>query len=139
MTYREVLEEVSSVQDSISKIAPPSFDESDLENLRVVTRLVVEFYCYLTDPQLNSDYTDPRYQCDSAFSGLECFWSLVTSYRVDDESLELLPVVTSTATLKHDYLSKYGEFMDATSFAERCRLLLDLFRLHIIFAGMNYR
>jgi hypothetical protein len=44
----------------------------------------------------------------------------------------------SLASLQEQFVSKYDEFLTETDFVKRCRLLLDLFKLQIVFAGFVY-
>jgi hypothetical protein len=44
----------------------------------------------------------------------------------------------STMSLKKQFLSWFHEFEIETSFEKKCRLLLDLFKLQIVFAGVLY-
>jgi hypothetical protein len=44
----------------------------------------------------------------------------------------------STESLKEEFVFKYREFSDEMDFEKRCRLLLDLFKLQIVFAGLSY-
>ena len=41
-------------------------------------------------------------------------------------------------SLKDRFLSMYDEFVMETDFNNKCRLLLDLFKLEIVFAGAFY-
>jgi len=41
-------------------------------------------------------------------------------------------------SLRDRFLSLYREFVAETKFENKCRLLLDLFKLQIVFAGAFY-
>ena len=44
----------------------------------------------------------------------------------------------SPAISKGDFISKFNEFLVQENFEQRCRLLLDLFKLQIVFAAISY-
>lgn len=124
------------------RLAPSWCDKSDLDDLRCVIRLAVETFYYLqradvNDPQYGIDL---RHQCESTFSGIESFSSVARIYKViGDRSTGLLsPQVPSLTKLKEQFSSLYDEFCHEATFEERCLLLLDLFRLQLVFAAMNY-
>jgi hypothetical protein len=99
----------------------------------------VEFYYYLPDADMNDD-TDLIYQCENTLGAADSFIAVAAIYRLigDKAKSAIAEEVISSASLKESYTSKYHEFSTGVSFEERCRLLLDLFRLRIIFAGMNF-
>ena len=47
-------------------------------------------------------------------------------------------VTSSMTSLEEVFNSKYRKFSGETDFREQCKLLLDLFKLQIVFAGMSY-
>ena len=112
---------------------------SDRDALRVLVRLAVEFYYYLPDADVN-DERDLIYQCENALGAADSFFAVAAIYRVigDQPNSAIAKDEISSASLKDSYTSKYHAFSNGVSFEERCRLLLDLIRLRIIFAGMNY-
>ena len=102
-------------------------------------RLTVESFYYLQNTEARS-YEDLLYQCDSTLSGVESFRVVATIYRLisDDAKSVLVLEGTSIESLKEQFVSQYQKFCSEHGFKERCRLLLDLFRLQIVFAGINY-
>jgi hypothetical protein len=134
------LEEVSAIQAAMLESAS-HFLESEREDMRVVIRLTVEFFYHLQRVDIDSPSAkDFRYQDDSAFSGIESFVSLCQAYRTTKgETRSTLPQrVMSRSTLKQEFIVMYGKFTSEANFERKCRLLLDLFKLQIVFAGLTY-
>jgi hypothetical protein len=117
------------------------FSDSELDSLRGVIRLTVEFFHRLQRVDIDSiDDASLQYWGGSVFAGIDSFTSLCQAYRTTvGETRSALPQrVTSRAALKEEFTAMYREFADETNFEKRCRLLLDLFKLQIIFVGMTY-
>lgn len=160
----DVFERVKQIQASMVESASSHFDESDLAHLRAVIRLTVEFYDYLengsidiatgvlhgphakyvTDAQSASKDSfnryDLEYLCESIRSGVNSFCSLMPSYRALDgaaSSRVEWGMVSSKASFKAQFFLMYSQFIQETDFENRCRLLLDLFKLQIVFAGVS--
>ena len=68
------------------------------------------------------------------------FVTLNNSYKILEGSLEssLKWNVTSVASLKGQFTAMYQEFVSERTFEKQCRLLLDLFKLQIVFTGMLF-
>ena len=132
--------EVDAVQASMLEEAS-HFMDSELDDLRCVIRLTVEFFHILQRVDIDSvnDHS-LRYWGESVFSGMDSFTGLCSAYRTTaGETRSKLPQrVTSRAALKEEFTTMYREFAGETNFERRCRLLLDLFKLQIIFVGMTY-
>jgi hypothetical protein len=47
-------------------------------------------------------------------------------------------MISSKQTFKTQFFSTFNEFVEEANFERKCRLLLDLFKLQIVFAGMSY-
>ena len=121
--------------------ARPLFLESELEDLRCVVRLTVEFDRYLRQGNRKSpDLADATYVSDSIFSGVDSFCHVVHAYAVLGGStasrIDWSKVLSTT--LIEEFRSMFKKFELEENFEEKCRLLLDLFKLQIVFAGMSY-
>ena len=46
--------------------------------------------------------------------------------------------IISAASLKEHYISMFQNFITEKNFENKCRILLDLFKMQIVFAGMLY-
>ena len=117
------------------------FLDSELDDLRGVIRLTVEFFHRLQRVDIDSiDDESLQYWGGSVFSGVDSFTGLCSAYRTTaGQTRSKLPQrVTSRAALKEEFSAMYREFAGGNNFEKRCRLLLDLFKLQIIFAGMTY-
>jgi hypothetical protein len=44
----------------------------------------------------------------------------------------------SAAVVKEEFIPRFQKFLGEVNFDERCKLLLDLYRLQIVFAGLTY-
>lgn len=132
--------EVQTIQASMVETAS-HFLDSESEALRVVIRLTVEFFHCLQRSDIDSaDTENVKYMAESVFSGVDFFRSLCQAYGTTaGATRSVLPQrVTSRAALKEEFIAMYREFAEEMNFEKRCRLLLDLFKLQIIFAGMTY-
>ena len=139
MNYALAKEQALAIQTSMVESARSLFLESELDDLRCLIRLTVEFFHNLqAEDSLTKD--DLRYVCDSIFSGVASFGLVSAAYRVlpGSQHCTLAWDGKSIDSLKAAFLNKYREFFDETDFERRCRLLLDLFKLQIVFAGLSY-
>jgi hypothetical protein len=61
-------------------------------------------------------------------------------YRVlnDFRRSDVYPAFQCMESLKQSFLSLYREFSMGEDFGKRCRLLLDLFKMQIVFAGLSF-
>jgi hypothetical protein len=140
-----LVKEVRAIQaDMVESAAESNFSESELDDLRGTIRLTVEFSHYLGgwDPLPNIPGVKEKamYVCESVFSGVDSFASVNMAYDVlrGARPSALAPGAKSTESLKEEFALKYGEFIEEKDFMPRCRLLLDLFKLQIVFAGLSY-
>jgi hypothetical protein len=129
------LDRPAAVQQSMLDAAKACFTVSQLDDLRAVIRLTVEFH-----RTLEADGID-NYVCESVFSGLDSFTSVVYAYNViggakTRSALQWSAV--SISSLKQQFQSLYARFIAEESFEEQCRLLLDLFKLQLALAAMTY-
>jgi hypothetical protein len=161
----DVTNRVKEIQTSMMESAQSRLDESKLGDLRVVIRLTVEFHDYLengsvdiatsvlhgplakyvTDVQKAS--TDPfnkydlQFACESIRSGVNSFCNLNESYRIlvgaIGSSVEW-GMISSRESFETQFVSMFNKFTEEVNFESKCRILLDLFKLQIIFAGISY-
>lgn len=133
--------EIKRIGESIASGAS-HFNESQVEALHVVVRLTVEFFYYLQRGNISlSDYESLSHVDESIFSGLDSFCLLSQAYRTtagETRSALAERVVSSGTALAATFLAMYRDFADESNFERKCRLLLDLFKLQIIFAGLTY-
>jgi hypothetical protein len=144
MEYDELLL-VRTIQSSMEESARPGFDDKDIQNLGILIRVTVEFHDYLRSaapwPQFPDDpFHDMTYMIDKILFNIDSFRIVLHSYgvlvglaksRIDWTGVEV-------QSLKDRFLSLYPEFVAETKFENKCRLLLDLFKLQIVFAGAFY-
>jgi len=161
----EVFMRVKEIQASMVESAKSRFSDFELGHLRAVIRITVEFHDYLengsveiatsvlhgplakyvTDAQRAS--TDPfnkydlGFACRSIRSGVNSFCTLNTSYRMLDGatgSIVEWGTTSSREMFKTQFVSMFNKFTREVNFENKCRLLLDLFKLQIVFAGISY-
>ena len=97
--------------------------------------------------EVGSACTDPLnkydlgYVCGSILSGIDSFRRLSTTYRrlfgTADSSI-IWGMVSSRETFKAEFVLMFNKFAKEANFENKCRLLLDLFKLQIVFAGISY-
>jgi hypothetical protein len=128
-------EDVSAIQASMVDAVRSVFGASQLEDLRVVIRLTVEFRKSVEGNNVTN------YVAASVFSGLDSFLSLVHGYGVlkgAEKRSQLQWKAVSIPSLTREFQSLYSDFIAEEKFEKRCRLLLDLFKLELVLAAMTY-
>ena len=161
----DIVKRVKELQAPMVESAKPHFDESELGHLRTVIRLAVEFHDYLEHGSVEiatsilngphakyvrdvqSASADPfnkydlDYACESIRSGVDSFCSLSVSYKMLDgatNSRVEWGMISSRDSFKTQFVSMFNKFTKEVNFEKKCRLLLDLFKLEIVFAGISY-
>jgi hypothetical protein len=136
---------LQAIQLDMEKSARPGFDDKDIEHLRVLIRVTAEFHDYLTSappwPQFPGDpFHDMTYMIDKILINIDSFRSVLHSYGilVGSTKSRIDWSAVGAQSLKDRFLSLYPEFVAETKFENKCRLLLDLFKLQIVFAGAFY-
>lgn len=150
---------VKKIQASMVESAKTTFEESGLDSLCCLIRLTVEFCDYLHNgipdlrditernqhrvgrfAQSDSDFNELKYSIESIFSGIELFTSVNAEYSVlvGATSSQIKWGTASMVSLEDLFLSMFHEFTAETNFEKKCRLLLDLFKIQIVFAGVFY-
>jgi hypothetical protein len=165
----KIVQHVKAAESAMVESARSGFlDDSDLEDLRVLIRLVVEFYYDVRgeglyrlrdfDPDwlkkgegehyealraswaARASREELRYHSDSTFSGIDSFRSITQAYEllVGAEESKMTWEAQSGDKLIATYILMFGEFSSQSQFMRQCRLLLDLFKMQIVFAGQVY-
>jgi hypothetical protein len=161
----EVIDRVRAIQASMTEEAKSCFDEEELGDLRCVIRLTVEFQDYLEHGSteialrlqqgpmahlfnnLQIAAADPfnkydlQYACDSVRSGVDSFCRLNQAYRVligATGTRFQWNTLVSADSFKRRFISMFDEFIVEKNFESKCRLLLDLFKLQMVFAAVSY-
>ena len=150
---------MQKIQSSMVKSVRSCFAESEQEDLRCLIRLAVEFNDYLQvgNPRLRESLlqlrrqisdnikikitkNELRYSIESIFSGIDSFCSVNSAYRVlvGATRSRVKWGKASMGSLKKQYFSMFKKFITERKFNKKCRLLLDLFKIQIVFAGMFY-
>lgn len=135
------MQRVRQILESMEESARPGFDDEHIQHLRILVRLAVQFYDYLTLTADSDDaFRDLNYVLDSLFFNIESFRVVTRTYGI------LVGASRSTvdwsaigvSSLKEQFISLYDSFVSQINFETKCRLLLDLIRLYIIYAGAFY-
>ncbi|MHB8652690.1 MAG: hypothetical protein ACYDA9_02300 [Terriglobia bacterium] len=137
-TTDAVRQHVKAIQASMEESAQDCFTKSEVEHLRVVVRLTVELHHYF---QITCGHSFClSYTCESIFSGIDSYRSLTHAYgvlvgavgsRIDWSTVSVLE-------LKVPFSSMFEAFEKEKSFESKCRFLLDLYKLMIVFAGISF-
>ncbi len=133
-------DEVIALQTSL-RAGASHFLESEQAALGVVIRLTVEFFHYLNRVGVyTADPKDRLYVGESVISGIDSFMLLCGAYRCTlGETRSTLPQsVLSMKALLEEFIAIYTQFAKEGNFEKQCRLLIDLFKLQIIFVGLTY-
>lgn len=131
------IEEVREAQALMLAASQSYLVGSEPDDLRGLIRITIEFFHFL-----EGDFTrdEAEYAVDTVFSGVNSFMSLSAAYRSISNKA---PTAVnwdeiSRTTLPQVFLALYQQFRFERNFERQFKLLLDLFRLQLIFAGMNY-
>jgi hypothetical protein len=134
--------QVIRIQNSMASASLPAFSEDDIANLRVIVRLVVEFKEFLHEtPAIENSPADIEYLIGSILSGIDFFDLLEPSYMCLIGATASLPEWPQSEfpLFRATYLSKYAAFEGEQVFEPKCRLLRDLYKMQIVFAGIFHR
>ncbi len=128
-----------TIQASMVESAPTWWSDADRAHLRCLIRLNVEFFYFLHEEDTD-DPSELRFLGESVFSGTEslCFIAMTFRMMSGDTSNQFAQAVTSTQIVKEQFISAYENFLAEPAFDKRCRFLLDLFRLQVVFVGLTY-
>jgi hypothetical protein len=115
------------------------FSQAELDHLRAVIRLAVEFRYYLE--AACTHVSCATYVSESIFSGIESYCASTRAYSVlvgaTDSKIEWSAV--SSPSISGQFTSTFDAFDRESGFESKCRHLLDLFKIQIIWAAMSYR
>jgi hypothetical protein len=142
MENEEQRQRARPILQAMEEAAQPGFDDEDIDNLRTLVYLTVNFYDYLNStppwPEFPDDpFRDMGYVTESILIHVDEFRRTVHSYGI------LVGAMGSTIdwnavnirSIKDEFVSAYHAFEQETNFEKKCRLLLDLVKLQIVFAG----
>jgi hypothetical protein len=107
-------------------------------------------YVGLTSEEFKKDLqsagTDPfnkydlGYTCQSILPGVDSFCSVSSAYSKRDGAVSSRiewHMISSRELFKATFVSMFNKFTEEGNFESKCRLLLDLFKLQIVFAGIS--
>lgn len=138
-TSTDVRLRVTMIQRFMAEAAQECMSKGELDHLRAVIRLTVEFRYYLDAACTHENCA--TYVSESIFSGIESYCSLTRAYSVlvgaTGSKIEWNAV--SSPAITGLFTSTFDAFDRESSFERKCRFLLDLFKIQIIWAAMSYR
>lgn len=132
-------------RDSMVDAARPVFEDGDIQKLSDLIRLTVRFYHYLTSQGRWPVFPEDPWH-DLTYVTEPIFW-FVDEYLDVLKKYDYVPGKVATAvdwdhvtgdSLKDRFLHMYQDFIAEKVFSRKCRLLLDLYKLQIVFAGMFF-
>lgn len=130
------------IQEDMEKSAKSVFSDNEIRHLRVLVRIAVQFNAYLESGQSPRPhgFDDLIYEVDSILINIESFRSVTRSYGVlaGAISSQINWKGLNFANLKEKLLAEYRRFVSESQFERKCRLLLDVFKLQLCFAGIFY-
>lgn len=143
--YREFLtdyplEEIRGIEAEMTDAAS-HFSKPQLDALGAIIGFTVEFFYYLKRTDMESlDADGVKWVNLSTVSGMRFFVTLCQTYGVTEGSVgsRLPRGVPSLTALKDEFTTRYQAFCKDTTFETKCGLLLDLFKLQIVFMGLTY-
>ena len=135
------IQRVRAILLSMEESARPGFDDKDIRNLRILVRITVQFYDYLKSALSSDDPDgDSNYVLDRIFLHLDSFRIVMHSYGVlvGSRRSTIDWNTIGVRSLRDEFVTRYNAFVAETNFEGKCRFLLDLVKLQIIFAGAFY-
>ena len=137
------------------------FEEPQKDELRILIRLTLEFDEYLKNgipglrviaegeqhrpgsyiiPPDELEMEELKYSLESIFSGIDSYRRVNAAYSILNGSTnsKIEWGMVTMVSLKELFVSMFHKFTAETDFVKKCRLLLDLFKIQIVFAGMFY-
>jgi hypothetical protein len=145
MENEEQRQRARPILQSMEEAARPGFDDEDIDNLRTLVYLTVNFYEYLSShppwPEFPDDpFRDMSYVTESILIHVDSFRRTVHSYGilVGSTGSTIDWNAINIRSLKDEFFAVYHAFITQTNFESKCRLLLDLVKLQIVFAGAFY-
>lgn len=134
----QTIRHVRQTQASMINSIEDCFSASEIDHLRCVARLTIEFHYYL---QVGCDHSFcSEYVSHSIFAGIESFMRLTHSYGILVGAMrsQLAWDALSLPRLKETFGALFEKFDKEEVFETKCRYLLDLFKLQIVFTGIVY-
>ena len=141
MKRTELHQLIKDQNEKMVLLAKSGYDESDMEDLLVLTHMAIEFYWWLKDA--NTDSLD-RYEADenseTLFVAFDAFRHTYWAYDV------LIGRVASNIdwgdisvpSLRKLIILTYERFDVESNFLKKCRFLLNLYKVELVFAGLMY-
>ena len=117
------------------------FNPSLTGDLRGLIRITIEFHEFLHGREVKRPLCDPvEYMMDTVFSGVSGFQLLHAGCNAwwDAGFSRLDWTKVSIPLLKETFESLFTDFLEENTFETKCKLLLDLFKIQIVLAGMLY-
>ena len=137
-----MVDQVRAIQASMVEAGSRIFAGPELDGMRCLIRLTVEFHHFLRGDAVVAAFIDDKvgYICESVFSGVDSFALMGHAYGAlpGARPTTLAAGAKSAESVREEFLAKYIEFASAEDFDLRCRLLLDLFKLQLVFAALSY-
>lgn len=113
------------------------FSESGQDHLRGLIRVTIqssELLKAFREKKLSQD--DLQYGVRTILSGMDSFYMVSSTYKIlsDSTDSEINFDNLPTFLLDAQFFPMYEKFITENDFSKKCRLLLDLFKLQVIFA-----
>jgi hypothetical protein len=137
----DIQHRILTIRDSMTVSAKGCFTESAIGDLRSLIKVTSEFFQELQQFQnVGALNENMRYAIHSVFSEIDAFCIVSATYRVliGAEKSSLRWPEISVVSFTDQFSLLFNTFLDETNFENQCRILLDLFKLQIVFAGMLY-
>jgi len=130
--------EIKDLQAQMETSAQSCFVQSEIDHLNSIIRLIAESAALPSYDQI-SDH-DKRYAGDSIFSGMDSFCIVNSAYSIlaGAEKSKLRWQELPYDRLENSFQDLYRRFLDQEDFMVRCRMMLDLFKIQILIATLNY-
>jgi len=122
--------------------AAKTIPESEAGDLRAIVRITIETVDYIEEngtPVRGAEAA--LYMCETIFSGISSFCTITETYNSMKEARpsQLSSGVWSLELLTSEIERSFARFLDESDFCERCRLILDVFKLQMMLAGLVYQ
>jgi|ERR1035437_1433014 hypothetical protein len=137
----DLRQQVVALQHSVCQSAKPWLSEPELNDLRGLIRLTVEFHDWLQSTDIDIWHRpEVQYIAESTVSGIDSFYNVAAAYRalVGAGMSRVQWDTMSLQSLREQFLPIFDEIVREGHFEPRCRAILDLFKIQIVIAGVLY-
>ncbi len=135
------IKEMRRQNELMTQLAESGYYEDRIEDLLSLTSMVVDFCYCLQQTHVDESYrSDTEYNCNSLFAVVDTFTQVSSDYYclIGSETSNIDWGDISVSSIKKLIDLTYKRFESEPVFLKKCRYLLDLYKMGLVFAGLVY-